>query len=67
MPRHGLVLSDRHLRRVLREYVASYYATRPYQPLEGERRSANCPPGPVRLGTRPILGGLHHEYAREVA
>jgi len=68
---HLIVLNERHLRRVLREYLAYYNAVRPHQSL------ANQPPaGPRnlssrgasdRLVSRPILGGLHHEYHWEAA
>ena len=67
---HVLVLNERHLRRVLREYIGYYNATRPHQSL-GEPpdgpRAAHRPPGPVRLRSRPILGGLHHEYGWDAA
>ena len=66
---HVIVLSERHLRRVLAEYVDYYNAVRPHQSL-----SAQPPEGPRvvfdRSGPvigRPILGGLHHEYRREAA
>ena len=68
---HVLVLSERHLRHVLQEYVAYDNTTRPHQSLGDEPpdgpRHAHRPPGPVRLTSRPILGGLHHEYAWEAA
>ena len=68
---HVLVLSERHLRHVLQEYVAYDNATRPHQSLADEPpdgpRHAHRPPGPVRLRSRPILGGLHHEYTWEAA
>ena len=64
-----LVFGERHLRQVLREYVAYYNATRPHQSLAAEPpdgpRSLSPPPG--RVISRPILGGLHHEYSREAA
>ena len=68
---HVLVLSERHLRHVLQEYVEYYNTTRPHQSLGDEPpdgpRHAHRPPGPVRLTSRPILGGLHHEYTWEAA
>ncbi len=61
---HVIALSERHVRRVLREYVPYYNAVRPHQTLAGQP-----PPGPRprsprsgRIVARPILGGLHHEY-----
>ena len=63
---HVLVLNERHLRTVLREYLAYYNADRPHRslalapPLPAVRGSA--PPGEV--SSRPVLGGLHHVYQR---
>src|SRR3954454_19279226 len=64
---HVLVLGERHLARVLREYVASFNRTRPHQglgqalpePSPGKTRSGE---GPIRAV--PVLGGLHHTYQR---
>ena len=62
------MLGERHLRRVLQAYVASFNKAPPHQGL-GQRVPA--PPG---MATRrdaggtiialPVLGGLHHEYRR---
>jgi transposase InsO family protein len=65
-----LVLNERHLQRVLQEYVAYYNSDRPHRslglvpPLPGASllRATNGPP--VRVGARPVLGGLHHVYRR---
>jgi transposase InsO family protein len=65
---HVLVFDERHLQRVLQEYVAYYNADRPHRslglvpPLPGASRlrAANGPPG--RVVGRPVLGGLHHVY-----
>jgi putative transposase len=64
---HILVLGERHLARVLREYVTFFNRTRPHQGLgqgrpdpssaEDERRK-----GPIHAV--PVLGGLHHAYQR---
>ncbi len=64
---HLLVLGERHLARVLREYVAYFNQARPHQgigqavpdPASAElaRRA-----GPIRAV--PVLGGLHHAYQR---
>ena len=65
---HIIPLSERHLRRVLLEYVAYYNATRPHQTLGQE-----TPEGPreVRLAGmvrgEEVLGGLHHRYERVAA
>ena len=63
-----LLLSERHLRRVLTEYIAYYNQARPHQgigqqcPGPVEPRSAD---GPVRC--RDVLGGIIHDYYREAA
>jgi putative transposase len=66
---HLLILGERHLGRVLAEYVAHFNGGRPHQgidqrpPLSADtvarpRRSR----GSARLVAVPVLGGLHHEY-----
>ena len=65
---HVLILNERHLEGVLREYVAYYNTARPHRslglvpPLPGAPppRASNAPPG--RIVARPVLGGLHHVY-----
>ena len=64
---HVLVLGERHLARVLREYVAYFNQDRPHQAL-----AQATPAPPDRVAARsagpvhavPILGGLHHAYLR---
>jgi len=66
---HVLPLGERHLRRVLVEYVRYFNHARPHQGL-GQQvpdapSSAGASPttdGPVVAD--PVLGGLHHEYRR---
>lgn len=66
---HVIVLSEDHLRRVLRGYVEYYNASRTHLGLGGdtpvprpvETRSAG------RVRKRPLVGGLHHRYYREAA
>jgi transposase InsO family protein len=63
---HLLILSEAHVLRVLREYVAYYNTERPHQGLQ-----QRIPDPPVATGlatgpvhATPVLGGLHHSYAR---
>ncbi len=62
---HVLVLGERHLHRVLREYVAYFNQERPHQGI-GQATPEQLPAamhnrtGPVRAV--PVLGGLHHTY-----
>jgi putative transposase len=68
-------LNDRHLRRILREWVAHYNRGRPHSRLGPgipDHRSAPPPRAhhhrfeeAERVISKPVLGGLHHEYAAE--
>jgi len=66
---HLLILHERHLSRVLREYVAYFNNERPHQ---GINQAIPVLPVPDQLCERersdvvvvPILGGLHHAYQR---
>ena len=66
---HVLVLSEGHLRRVLREYVRYFNHARPHQGLAQripEGAATETPHGMRCASVRavPILGGLHHAYAK---
>jgi transposase InsO family protein len=64
---HVLILTERHLQRILSEYVGYFNGARPHQGI-GQRTP--LPPTPViRASHRnedviavSVLGGLHHEY-----
>ena len=64
---HVVILSERQLRRVLKEYVDSYFnRARPHQGLRQRIPAPGVSP-PISELTRkvvaiPILGGLHHDY-----
>jgi len=70
-------LSERHLRRVVKEWQIHYNRARPHSSLgPGFPESVNGLPVPLqkqrhqipegyRVRARPILGGLHHEYLLE--
>jgi len=64
---HILILSERHLRRKVKEYVQYFNYVRPHQGLNGQIPFPSSPPPPVvpplsQLRRIPILGGLHHDY-----
>ena len=67
---HIIILHERHLKRVLKEYIDQYYHTcRTHLSLDKD-----CPEyreiEPLELGnvkSEPILGGLHHRYYRKAA
>jgi putative transposase len=63
-----LILNERHLHRVLTEYVAFYNQRRPHQGLD-----QRCPiplvgtPSEGDVQRRDILGGIIHDYKRHAA
>lgn len=62
---HLIVLNERHLRRLLSEYIAYYHGDRTHLGLGKHtpgRRSPSSPHG--RVITRARIGGLHHRYDR---
>jgi putative transposase len=66
---HLLVLSEGHLRRVLREHVGYFNQHRPHQGLRQAVSHAPVRGAPHserhgRIGAIPVLGGLHHAYRR---
>jgi putative transposase len=66
---HLLLLSDAHLRRALREYVAYFNRDRPHQGRGQRMPAPDASLGPARRDVgaviaRPVLGGLHHAYRR---
>jgi transposase InsO family protein len=63
---HMVILNERHLQRVLDEYVAYFNAWRPHRGL-GQRAPCGSAPPPIsnaagKIIGRPVLGGLHHVY-----
>jgi len=67
---HVLVLGERHLRRVLHDYVAYFNMARPHQGLQQRTPVASTEPRLLRpepgrtVRAVPVLGGLHHTYQR---
>src|SRR3981081_653985 len=61
---HIVVLGEAHLRRVLNSYARYYNESRIHRSLS---KDAPFPRAIERLGvitSRPVLGGLHHQYCR---
>ena len=66
-------LNERHLRRMLREWVGHYNAGRPHSSLgpgipdrywdEQIQKPTRPTSTKLTVVARPVLGGLHHEYA----
>ena len=67
---HIIIVNERHLRYALREFVRHYNEARPHQrwisklPSQGRDRPA---PASGPIVSRPVLGGLTHEYERKAA
>lgn len=57
-----LILGERQLGRLLREYVAYFNRERPHQGI-GQATPARSV-GATRDIAAPVLGGLHHAYQR---
>jgi len=66
---HTIILNERHLRRVLREYFKYYNGSRTHLGLEKDcprPRVVELPDlGPI--DSEPMVGGLHHRYFRRAA
>ena len=63
-PDHVIVVNDRHLVALLTEFVCYYNHDRPHRTIELETPVPNRPISHGDVVSRPILGGLHHVYAR---
>jgi putative transposase len=66
---HTIVLSERHLRRVLKSYLEYYHGSRTHLGLEKDcpvPRPAE-PPDSGPVCSQPMVGGLHHRYFRRAA
>ena len=63
-----IILNERHLRRVLTEYITYYNCRRPHQGLAQDSPmglEVASTKGPIRC--RNVLGGIIHDYYREAA
>jgi len=61
---HVIVLNERHLLALLTEFVCYYNHDRPHRTIELETPVPSPPISHGDVVSRPILGGLHHVYAR---
>jgi transposase InsO family protein len=69
---HIIALNERHLLRLLREYVSYYHQDRIHDSLEKDtphkRGAEQKPAATAKVTSMPRLGGLHHRYGwREAA
>ena len=63
---HVLVLGDRQLGSLVRQYQAYFHAARPHQGLGQRLPAGQRPPANTNrpIEARAVLGGLHHDYRR---
>ena len=66
---HIIVLNERHLRRILREYFSYYHTCRTHLSLNKDPPESRKvePPAMGNIAAFPRVGGLHHRYARIAA
>jgi transposase InsO family protein len=61
---HIVVFGDAHLRRILAAYTGYYNELRTHLSLAKDAPAHRPIQRLGQLATRPILGGLHHQYGR---
>jgi transposase InsO family protein len=61
---HVVILGQAHLRRTLRCYAHYYNNLRTHRSLDKDAPRFRSVQRIGRITSRPILGGLHHQYAR---
>jgi transposase InsO family protein len=59
-----VVLGEAHLRRILRSYARYYNDVRTHRSLNKDAPVSRPIQRTGIIGSRPILGGLHHHYIR---
>jgi hypothetical protein len=64
---HVIVMNQRHLRGILRDYLGYYHEARTHQSLGNDCPTPRSvePPEMGKVVAFPRVGGLHHRYARE--
>jgi transposase InsO family protein len=61
---HIIVLGEMHLRRVLKSYADYYNDIRTHRSLDKDAPVSRPVQSTGSIKSHPILGGLHHHYAR---
>jgi transposase InsO family protein len=61
---HVVVLGERHLRQVLRSYMAYHNEARTHLSLDKDAPVPREVQGVGRIIAKPHIGGLHHQYVR---
>lgn len=64
-----IILDERHLRRILREYVDYYHSCRTHLSLEKDAPEPRLVESPAMRKVTAVskVGGLHHYYTRLAA
>jgi transposase InsO family protein len=61
---HIIVFGEAHPRRVLKSYATYYNAARIHRSLNKDSPISRPVHRTGRIISHPVLGGLHHQYAR---
>jgi transposase InsO family protein len=61
---HMIVFGEAHLRRILRKYAAYYNVSRIHRSLNKDAPLHRAIERVGAIASRPVLGGLHHQYCR---
>jgi transposase InsO family protein len=61
---HIVILGEGHLRQVLQAYAAYYNHVRPHLALAKDAPLVRPVERCGAVVTKPVLGGLHHQYGR---
>ena len=68
---HFLILGEKHLYRVVKEYTQYFNRARPHQGIEQRipcrPERLKTPPLNATLASQPVLSGLHHDYYWQAA
>ena len=68
---HFLILGERHLHRLVKEYMAYFNYARPHQGIEQyipcHPERPERPPASGKIASRSVLSGLHHDYFWQAA
>ena len=66
-----LILGERHLYGIVKEYMAYFNQARPHQGIEQripyQPEQMETPPVSAKISSRPVLSGLHHDYFWQAA
>jgi hypothetical protein len=64
---HFVILNERHVHRLVKDYKAYFNRARPHQGIEQRvpcrTERLDAPPVTATLSWRPVLNGLHHDYS----